>query len=158
MKTTKLLFTLSISSLLLLSGCARQISPGVYHGAQVGEVSKTLSAVIVSARSVMVQEDEFLEDNAAGGVLGGVAGGAIGSNLGKGKGRAVGTVAGALVGAIGGAFAERELKKQQAMEYVVQLSNGEMRTIVQGPTPTLHVGQKVFLMYGQKGRSRIQSQ
>ncbi len=158
MKTTKLLLTLSISSLLLLSGCARQISPGVYHGAQIGEVSKTLSAVIVSARSVMVQEDEFLEDNATGGVLGGVAGGAIGSNLGKGKGRAVGTVAGALVGAIGGAFAERELKKQQAMEYVVQLSNGEMRTIVQGPNPTLYVGQKVFLMYGQKGRSRIQPQ
>ena len=64
-------------------------------------------------------------------------------------------VAVAAAGAVAGAYAEKALKSQNAMEYVVALENGESKTVVQGLDPTLAVGQKVWLMVSYQGRSRV---
>lgn len=140
---------------VLLTGCARQISPDTYSASSIGEVSKTYNGVIVHARLVMVQDQERLQDNGLGIIGGAIAGGVVGNQFGHGSGNTLATVGGALAGATAGAFAEKKLKEQNGMEYVVQLENGESRTVVQGPQPQLHVGQSVLLMESHQGRSRI---
>jgi outer membrane lipoprotein SlyB len=143
------------AAMVLFSSCAREISSNVYSAGHVGEASTTYSGVITHARQVTVQSGENLEDNGLGIIGGAIAGGYGGSKIGKGEGNTLATVGGALIGATAGAFAEKALKTQNAMEYVVQLDNGGSMTVVQGPSPTFSAGQNVFVIVGQKGRSRV---
>lgn len=140
---------------LTMTSCARQLSSNVYSADHIGEACKTYSGVIVNAREVTVEGSDELGDNAAGIVGGGVGGAVLGSMVGKGRGNTLATVAGAGLGALGGAFAEKALKSQQGMEYIVALDNGESRTVVQGLDPRLAAGQNVYLMVTDKGRSRV---
>ena len=143
------------AGLLIVSGCARQISSNVYSAGSVGEASETLTGIIISARTVEVQDQEYLGDNTLGIVGGGVGGALIGSTIGKGSGNTLATIAGGVLGATGGAFAEKALKSQQGIEYVVSLDNGQARTVVQGLDPQLSVGQNVYLIVSHQGRSRV---
>ena len=143
------------AAILLLNGCAREISSNVYEADHVGEAAITYPGVIVSARAINVQDKERLEENGMGIVGGGLAGGLAGSQFGKGDGNTAATIGGALLGATAGAFAEKALKSQSGMEYTVALDNGQTTTVVQGPQPTLSVGQNVYVMVYQKGRSRV---
>jgi outer membrane lipoprotein SlyB len=146
---------LAIVALSLLNGCARQISGNVYAADHVGETSRSYPGVIVSARGVLVQDKERLEENTLGIGAGAVGGALVGSAIGKGKGNTVATIAGGVLGATAGAFAEKALKEQNGMEYMVRLDNGEMRSVVQGPDPSYGVGQLVYVIESHKGRSRI---
>ena len=141
----------------LLSSCAREISSDVYSANHVGEASTTYSGVIIHSRQVSVQDSERLQDNGLGIVGGGVAGAVAGNQFGKGAGNTAATIGGALLGATAGAFAEKALKTQSGIEYIVQLDNGQSMTVVQGPNPSFSVGQNVFVVVGNKGRSRIVS-
>lgn len=149
------LVCLGVVATVISGGCARQISSNVYSGAAVGETSSTYPGVIISARQVTVEDKEYLEQNGLGIVGGGVGGAYLGSKVGKGEGNTLATVGGALAGAAAGAFAEKALKSQNAMEYVIALENGESKTVVQGSDPMMSVGQKVWLMVSYQGRSRI---
>ena len=156
-QTSRAGLALALVATLLLSACARQISADVYKASHVGETSSTYEGVIVSARPVLVEDKEYLEQNTLGGAAGGVTGGVLGSQLGKGTGKSLATAVGAIGGAVGGAYAEKYLKSQEAIEYVVKLDNGQLKTIVQGPTPPLQIGQRVYVMVSYEGRSRIVS-
>lgn len=140
---------------LAFSGCARQISSNVYSGSAVGETSSTYPGVIISCRQVVVEDSEYLGDNPLGIIGGGVAGGYLGSKIGKGEGNMLATVGGAIAGATAGAFAEKAMKTQNAMEYVVALENGEAKTVTQGVDTAYVVGQKVWLIVSCQGRSRV---
>ena len=155
MKQTVTFAALGIILAGLSSGCARQISSNVYSASSVGETSSTYPGVIIAARQVTVEDKEYLGDNALGIIGGGVGGGYIGSKFGKGEGNTLATVGGAIAGAAAGAFAEKALKTENAMEYVVALENGESKTVVQGVDPTMGVGQKVWLIVSFQGRSRV---
>lgn len=139
---------------LFLSGCARNISPNTYSDLAVGESSRTFKGTIVSVRTVQVAPEK-LENNIAGTAIGGVAGGVLGNQFGGGTGNLAATAGGAILGALAGAYAEKELKTQDAFEYIVQLQNGEMRTVVQGMDARFNPGQRIFLIVGERGRSRI---
>lgn len=141
---------------VLLTSCAREIDSDVYAAGHVGEVSTTYAGVIKNVRQVTVQHGEQLEDNGLGIVGGGVAGGVIGSAVGKGN--FAPTAAGAIVGAVAGSFAEKKLKQQTALEYIVELENGSLMTVVQGMDQPLSIGQPVYVMVSQGGRSRITPQ
>lgn len=143
------------AALAIVGGCARQISSNTYSAAHVGESSTTYPGVIISARGVTVEDKEYLGDNTLGIVGGGAGGALLGSRIGKGTGNTVATIGGALVGATAGAFAEKALKSQNAMEYIVALENGESKSVVQGPEPSLSAGQKVWLIVSYQGRSRL---
>jgi len=151
----KWMVSLAVLSLVVFSGCARQISSNVYSGAQIGEVSTTYPGVVISVRQVTVEDQEYLGQNPLGIVGGGAAGAYAGSKIGKGEGNTLSTVGGAVAGAVAGAMAEKALKKQNAMEYIVALENGETKTLVQGMDPSYGVGQKVWVIVGQQGRSRV---
>jgi outer membrane lipoprotein SlyB len=146
---------ISLCTILLCGGCARQISSDVYKANSVGEVSTSLSGTIISARMVTVEDGEYLGDNALGIVGGGVGGALAGSCVGKGKGNTVATIGGAVLGATVGAVAEKKLKTQNAMEYIVSLDNGDTKSVVQGVDPTFAVGQNVWVIISHQGRSRV---
>lgn len=152
MKKTCLMLFMGI---LCLSGCGREISSGVYSAASVGETSFTHQGVIISARPVEICGGESLSDNGAGMLLGGVGGGLLGSLVGKGAGKIAASAGGAVLGGVAGAYSEKALKQQSGIEYVVQLTNGQLVTVVQGPAPTLCVNQKVMVLTSAQGRSRI---
>jgi outer membrane lipoprotein SlyB len=139
----------------MTTSCAREISSDVYAADHVGEASTTYAGTIIHSRQVNVQDQERLQDNTLGIVGGGVGGALAGSQIGKGSGNTLATIGGAVVGATAGAFAEKALKSQNGMEYVVQLENGQAMTVVQGPSPAFSVGQTVYVIVGQQGRSRI---
>ena len=149
-------FVLLAMSILLSTSCARQISSDVYTARQVGEVSTTLVGVVKNVREVRMEQGEQLEDNGLGIVGGGVAGGALGSSLGRGN--FFPTAAGAIAGAVTGAFVEKKLKHQSALEYVVELDNGNLITVVQGQDQIFNIGQPVYVIVSQSGRSRITPQ
>ena len=60
-----------------------------------------------------------------------------------------------IIGGITGAYAEKQLKTQGAVEYVVRMSNGELKTLVQGPKPRFSVDQEVFIIENSGGRTRL---
>ncbi len=146
-------FFLLILGLSLLSSCARHISSDVYASRQVGEVAVTYAGFIKNIREVCVEQGEQLEDNGLGIAGGGITGGVLGSAIGKGK--LLPTAAGSIAGAVTGAFIEKKLKQQLAFEFVVELENGSLMTVIQGRDQAFHIGQPVYVMVSQTGRSRI---
>lgn len=144
------------STMMLCASCARQISSDVYASGQVGEVSTTYAGVIKNVREVCVEQGDKLEDNGLGIASGGVAGGVVGSALGKGN--LFPTAAGAIAGAVTGSFIEKKLKQQSAFEYIVELNNGNLMTIVQGQDEIFSLGQPVYVIVSPFGRSRIIAQ
>ncbi|MGN6670884.1 MAG: glycine zipper 2TM domain-containing protein [Candidatus Nucleicultricaceae bacterium] len=147
--------TVAVSIAAFASGCAREISSQVYSEAHVGEASKTFFGRIINVRKVVVQGQEKLDQNATGMAMGAIAGGVAGTQLGGGRGRIATTAGGALLGAVAGAMIQKGLESQDALEYTVELHNGELRSVVQGTDNPLAVGQNVLIMVSRDGRSRV---
>ena len=151
MKKVTMLLSVLCCGTLLLTGCARNISANSYDArAMNGSGMISYPCKVISVRTVAVEEGDYLEDNKTGTLLGAVAGGLAGNMIGGGRGRILATGVGALAGAAGGAYAEKSLKSQNAYEYVVQLTNGSMRTVVQGMDTFLQVGQEALLIEGTR--------
>lgn len=144
------------AGILLFSSCARQISSDVYASRQVGEVSVTYAGIIRNVREVCIEQGDQLEDNGLGIAGGGVTGGVLGSTL--GRGRFIPTAAGAIAGAVAGSLIEKKLKEQLAFEYIVEIENGGLMTVVQGRDQFFSIGQPVYVIISQTGRSRISPQ
>lgn len=148
-------FSLVTALTVILSGCARDISSNSYNARKVGEAAFTYQGIVVSTREVEVNEGDYLENNGVGILAGGAAGGLAGNQIGSGSGNIAATVGGAVIGAVAGALAEKALKEQKGIEYVVRLNNGQMMTVVQGTDSALQVNQRVFVIVKQDGRSRV---
>jgi outer membrane lipoprotein SlyB len=137
---------------LMASGCATNISQDHYSDETVGEASKVYKGVIVDVRKVRVGPDQ-LGKSRTGAAMGAVGGAIAGRAIG-GRG-AAGILIGGVAGAIGGAYAEKALKTQDALEYTIELANGDGMSVVQGTDKPLSVGQNVRVIVSSRGRSRI---
>ena len=137
------------AALTVLTGCASNISPQTYSVGSVGQVNRTVSATVVSAREVDVAGTTGIGGSAGtatGAVVGSAAGG---SNT---RGNIVGAIGGAVIGGLAGAAIEANATKQKAIEYVVETENGNLMTIVQGTDSAFSAGQKVLVLYGSPSR------
>ncbi len=134
---------------LVVGGCTQNISPTAYSVGSVGQVNRTISAVVISAREV-----DVTGTNAMGASAGALAGGAAGSGLGgaNARGNIVGAVGGAVIGGLIGAAIESNVTKQKAIEYVVETENGNLMTIAQGDETIFVVNQRVLVLYGSPSR------
>ncbi len=133
---------------LLMGACTTNISPDTYSVDSVGSVTRSVPGVIVSSRPVNVEGTQKI-----GGVTGAVAGGVAGSAIGGGdRAHALGAIGGAVIGALAGSAIEKGITNQTGIEYVVKTDNGELLTLVQGPSPAFSVGQKVMILYGKRAR------
>jgi len=151
MKKIIMLSSVLCCGVLLLTGCARNISANSYDvRAMNGTGMVSHPCKVIKVRTVAVEEGDYLESNRTGTLLGAVAGGLAGNMIGGGRGRILATGVGALAGAAGGAYAEKSLKSQNAYEYVVQMKDGSMRTVVQGMDTYLQPGQEALLIEGTR--------
>jgi outer membrane lipoprotein SlyB len=132
----------------VLCGCAANISPQSYSVGSVGQVNRSVSGVVISARQVNVSGTTGL-GGGTGAALGGVAGSGVGGNA---RDNIAGAIGGAVIGGIAGAAIESNATKQVGMEYVVETENGNLMTIVQGIDPIFPEGAKVLVLYGSPSR------
>jgi outer membrane lipoprotein SlyB len=99
--------------------------------------------VILSLRPVVVEGSQSGIGSVAGGVVGGMAGGSVGGR----RDSVVGGVVGAVVGGVVGNAVERFGTREEAVEILIQLKNGERRSVVQAKAgETLNPGDSVILV------------
>ena len=134
---------------VLLSACSTS-SPDVVQRSDTQRLSTVQDATVLSVRPVTVEGTQSGMGSVAGGVVGGVAGASVG---GRREGIIVG-VLGAVAGAVAGNAIERSATREDAVEIVLQLRNGERRAIVQARgNENLAPGEAVILvMTGGKTR------
>jgi outer membrane lipoprotein SlyB len=135
-------FVILALSALVLAGCSTT-SPDVIQRGDAQRLSTVQDATVLSVRSVTVAGSQ----SGAGGVTGAVVGGVAGSSIGGGKGSIVAGVLGAVAGAVAGNAVEQMATKEDAVEIMIQLRNGDRRAIVQAKgNETLVAGDAVILV------------
>ncbi len=145
----KFVLTMIIPAMLAIVACTADIGTNDYYASSAGEVNRAAKGTVISVRQVTVKSN----NNNAGTLFGAAAGGVAGSAIGGGDTVPIlGAIGGALIGGIAGDAAQAELSKQAGYEYVVQLDNGGLVTIVQGANELLVPGQKCLVLYGRQAR------
>jgi outer membrane lipoprotein SlyB len=133
---------LSLAIIASLTACATS-SPDVISRADAQRMSTVQDGTVLSVRPVTVDGSQ----SGVGGLAGGIAGGVAGSSVGGQRESVVVGVIGAVAGAVIGNAIERSTTKEEAVEVLVQLRNGERRAIVQAKgNETLNPGDAVILV------------
>lgn len=146
-------FILTLASLSIFSsGCAPKYGGSDHDEATIGEVSKTYEGIILSKRVVNLNGT----DNGVGALAGGAVGFGLGQAVGGGHGRVAAATLGTVAGALAGNAVGKNLSSQQGYEYQIKLSSTkEVLTIAQGQEPNILVGQDVYVVKSNRGRSRV---
>jgi len=135
--------TLTVAAIATLAACASS-SPDIIRRSDTQTMSQVQDGVILTVRTVTVDGSQ----SGVGGVVGGVVG-AIAGSAGSGVQREQNVLGllGAVAGAAAGNAVERMSTKEEAIELIVQLKNGDRRAIVQAKGgETLMAGDKVILV------------
>jgi outer membrane lipoprotein SlyB len=136
--------------LAALAACTTT-SPDVVSKNEAQRLSTVQDGVVLSTRPVVVEGQQSGIGATAGGVIGGISGGSVG---GRRDSVAVGVI-GAVVGGVVGNAVERFGTREEAVELLIQLKNGERRSIVQAKAgETLNPGDSVILVT-TGGRVRV---
>ncbi|MEO7335154.1 MAG: glycine zipper 2TM domain-containing protein [Caldimonas sp.] len=133
-----------------LAACATS-SPDVIQRGDAQRMSQVQDGTILSVRPVVVDGSQSGIGTVAGGVIGGVAGSSVG---GRREGLAVG-VLGAILGGVAGNAAERVGTRENAVEILIQLRNGERRAIVQATGGEVLVPGDAVVLVTSGGKTRV---
>jgi outer membrane lipoprotein SlyB len=87
--------------------------------------------------------EEAGKGSGLGAVAGGVAGGLLGHQVGAGTGKDIATVVGVVGGALAGNKIEQAMKKTKVYDVVINMENGETRTVRLNTEPSVVAGDKV---------------
>ena len=135
--------TLAVLAVTLALAACSTTSPDVISRSDAQRMSTVIDGVVLSVRPVVVDGTQ----SGIGGVTGGVVGGIAGSSVGGSREAAVIGVLGAVVGGVIGNATERAATREEAVELLVQLKNGERRAIVQAKAgETLNAGDAVIIV------------
>ncbi len=133
-----------------LAACSTT-SPDVIKRDDAQRLSNVLDGVVLSTRAVTVDGSQSGIGAAAGGVVGGIAGSSVGGR----RESAIVGVLGAVAGGVAGNAIERGATKEEALEILVQLKNGERRAIVQARgAEAINVGDAVIIVT-TGGKARV---
>jgi outer membrane lipoprotein SlyB len=142
------LITLCFAAVLALSACTNSTS-GTYSGRDVGQVIETSEGTVVSSRLVEVRGGE---NSNTGALAGAAVGATTGAVVAKGQSASIAAgVIGGLIGAGAGYLIEESARSREGIEYVVQMDDGRVVTIVQNRDPEeqpLQDGERVLVQYG----------
>ena len=148
MQKTIALSTLILVAALGLGGCTPDISGNEYDAGDANTITVAKTGVVISMRQVTVDSQ-----SGVGLIAGAIIGGVLGSTVGGGSTmNTVGAVGGAVGGGYLGSKAEQSIDKQQGMEYVIKLDNGDTISIVQATDLHLTINEHVIVLYGNKAR------
>ncbi|MCH8179647.1 MAG: hypothetical protein IIA02_07680 [Proteobacteria bacterium] len=139
-------------ALASLLGACSTTSPDVIKPGDAQRLSQVADAVVLSVRTVTVEGSQSGIGAATGAVVGGISGSTASSHS---KTAAVASVVGAVVGGVVGNAAERYGTREDALEILLQLPNGERRAIVQAKgSETFNPGDPVILVT-TGGKTRV---
>ena len=133
-----------------LAACATS-SPDVIQRGDAQRLSQVQDGTVLSIRPVTVDGSQSGIGTVAGGVVGGVAGSSVGGHR---EGLAVG-VLGAVLGGVIGNAAERVGTRENAVEILIQLRNGERRAIVQAVGGETIVPGDAVVLVTTGGKTRV---
>ena len=143
--------TLSALALAGLLGACSTTSPDVIARADAARLSSVQSGTVEAVRAVTVEGGQSGLGAAAGALVLGTAGSSVG---GKREQVAVGTLAAVLGGLVGNAI-ERNSTREEALEILVRLADGERRAVVQAKgAENLRPGDAVSIVT-TGGRARV---
>jgi outer membrane lipoprotein SlyB len=133
-----------------LAACSTS-SPDVVQRGDAQRLSQVQDATVLSVRSVTIDGSQ----SGTGGLTGGVLGGIAGSSRSSGRESVAIGVVGAVAGAVIGNAVERAATKEDGVEILIQLRNGERRAIVQSKgNEVLTPGEPVILVT-TGGKTRV---
>lgn len=139
---------IALSLTALIAGCANTTNPNTYSVGSVGQVNRSVSGIVISARPVNINTNTGI-----GAGVGGAAGAVAGSSIGGGaRANALGAIGGAVIGAIAGSAVEQSGANQPGMEYVISTANGSLLTVAQGVDPRFQENDRVIILYGNPSR------
>jgi outer membrane lipoprotein SlyB len=141
---------LCLATLLALGACATS-SPDVVSRNEAQRMSTVVDAVVLSTRPVTVDGSQSGIGATAGGVVGGIAGSSVG---GKRESVVVGII-GAVVGGVVGNAVERGATREEAVEILVQLKNGDRRSVVQAKAAEAFAPGDPVILVTTGGRVRV---
>ena len=141
---------IALAAVLALGACATS-SPDVVGRNDSQRLSTVLDAVVLTTRPVVVDGSQSGFGAAAGGVAGGIAGGSVG---GRRESVVVGII-GAVVGGVVGNAVERSSTREDAVEILVQLKNGDRRAVVQAKAAEVFAPGDPVILITTGGRVRV---
>jgi outer membrane lipoprotein SlyB len=134
--------TAVLAAVIALAACSTT-SPDVVSRNEAQRLSTVVDAVVLSSRPVVVEGNQSGLGAAAGSVAGGVAGSGVG---GRREAVVVGVI-GAVIGGVIGNAVERGTTREDAIEILVQLKNGDRRSVVQAKAAeSFNPGDPVLLI------------
>jgi outer membrane lipoprotein SlyB len=149
MKRTSLAATLLATAALL--GACSTTSPDVVSRNEAQRLSTVVDAVVLTTRPVVVDGTQSGIGASAGGVIGGVAGSSVGGS----REAVVVGILGAVVGGVVGNAVERSSTKEEAVEILVQLKNGDRRSVVQAKAAEVFQPGDPVILVTTGGRVRV---
>jgi outer membrane lipoprotein SlyB len=145
-----ILNTLAAAVVVTLGACATS-SPDVVSRNEAQRLSTVVDAVVLTTRPVTVDGSQSGIGATAGGVIGGVAGSSVGGSR---EAVAVGII-GAVIGGVIGNAVERNTTREEAVEILVQLRNGDRRSIVQSKAAETFAPGDAVIIVTTGGRVRV---
>ncbi|MEO0466101.1 MAG: glycine zipper 2TM domain-containing protein [Pseudomonadota bacterium] len=133
---------------LALSGCAGSYGAGQSTPASVGTASTVYEGTVTGVSEVQIRPDNSVLGAVTGAALGGIAGAQVG---GGDASEAAGTIGGAVIGGVAGNEAGKALNTRPGYAYIVRLSTGEVREIIQGADIYIAPGTLVNVIYREDG-------
>lgn len=139
-----------LAASLALTACSTT-SPDVVSRSEAQRLATVVDAVVLSSRPVVVDGQQTGLGAAAGSVAGGVAGSGVG---GRREAMVVG-VLGAVIGGVIGNAVERGTTREDAIEILVQLKNGDRRSVVQAKASEAFNPGDPVLLINTGGKVRV---
>ena len=138
------------ASMLALAACSTS-SPDMVQRNDAQRMSQVQDATVLSVRPVTVDGSQSGIGATSGAVIGGVAGSSVGGSR---EGIIVG-VLGAVLGGVIGNAAERSGTREEAVEVLVQLRNGERRSVVQARGAEVLAPGELVILTTTGGKTRV---
>ena len=126
-------------------------SPDVVQRGQAQRLANVQDATVLSVRPVTVDGSQ----SGVGAVTGGVLGGVAGSTRSSGREQVAIGVIGAVAGAVIGNVIERSATREDAVEILLQLRNGDRRAIVQAKAGETFMAGDPVILVTTEGRTRV---
>ena len=139
-----------VAALGALAAC-QTASPDVYNRYDAQRMSSVQDATVLSVRPVTLQGRESGVGTVGGAVIGGIAG----SNVGGPRTGGIVGIVGAIAGGLIGNAVERDATRENAVEILVQLKNGDRRAVIQGVGNDTFVQGDPVIMITTGGRVRV---
>ncbi len=143
--------TLIAAALAASLAACTTTSPDVVQRGDAQRLANVQDATVLSVRPVTVEGSQ----SGTGAVTGGVLGGIAGSSRSSGREQAAIGIVGAVAGAVIGHAVERSATREDAVEILLQMKNGDRRAIVQAKAGENFMAGDPVVLVTTGGKTRV---